>query len=72
MDRCNRPGNVCEESAGKNTQKKTIKDHVPGVCVQTQMLDEDLQSAKLSTLDVGLSFLAVIDSSKTSTGMCAK
>ena len=43
-----------------------------GFVFKNHLLDEDLQSAKLLTLDMALSFLYVIDCSKTSTGMCAK
>ena len=36
-----------------------------GFVSKSQLLDEDLQSAKLLTLDMALSFLAVIDCSTT-------
>ena len=54
------------------TKNKRAKTMPLGFVSNHQLLDEDLQSAKPLTLDVALSFLAVIDSSKTITGMCAK
>jgi hypothetical protein len=43
-----------------------------GFVPTNDLLAEDLQTAKPFTLDMALSFLAVIDCSKTSTGMCAE
>ena len=62
-----------KETFAKRAQiNKRAKNMYLGCVPKHQLLDGDLQSAKLLTLDMALSFLAVIDCNKVSAGMCAK
>ena len=56
--------------AQTNTRAKTM--YLGFFFSKHQLTDDDLQSAKLLTLDMSLSFMAVIYCSKNSPGMCAK
>ena len=61
-----------ETFAQRAQRHKRAKTMYLGFVSQHQLRDEDVQSSKLLTANMALSFLADMDRGKTSTGVCAK